>query len=158
MHLHVGGFQFLARAQESEQRRRGQAEESAAGERVFRDFAEQAHAAGLGVVGDLGDGHAPLDAGVDVVAEVLADGGQFVPHLDAVLLQDVGAADAGQFEICGVLTAPAERMTSRPARASVAWPATSYSTPTQRLPSSSTRNMCASVSTRRFARCIAGRR
>ena len=42
--------------------------------------------------------HAPGDAGVDVVAEVLADRRQGVPHGDAVRFQDLGVADAGKLE------------------------------------------------------------
>ena len=38
------------------------------------------------VVGDVGVLHAPDDAHVDVIAEILADGGQRVLHRDAVLL------------------------------------------------------------------------
>ena len=50
------------------------------------------------IVGDVGHLQAPDDAGVDMVAEVLADGLQLVLHLDAVLLQQLRLADAGEFE------------------------------------------------------------
>ena len=98
MHLDVGCRQFRPGLEEGQQRRRGQAHEAAAGRQVLHHLGDGAQAARHVVVGDVGHLQAPDDAGVDVVAEILAHRLQLVLHLDAVLLQQLGLADAGEFE------------------------------------------------------------
>ena len=103
---------------EGDQRRRRQAEEAAAGCEVFERLGNRADAARLGVVGDARVLHAPDDARVDVVAKILAHRRQRVGHLDAVRLQDFRAGRCPTVPAAaGVAMAPAERMTSRLARA-----------------------------------------
>ena len=98
MHLHVGRLEFGPGLQEAEQRRRGQAHEAAAGGEVLHHLRHGADAARHVVVGDAGDLQPPDDAGVDMVAEVLADRFQLVLHLDAVLLQQFRLTDARELE------------------------------------------------------------
>ena len=98
MHLHVGRGQLGARLQEGEQRRRGQAHEAAAGRQVLHHLRHGAEAACHVVVGDVRHLQAPDDAGVDMVAEILADRLQLMLDLDAMLFQERGLADAGEFE------------------------------------------------------------
>jgi hypothetical protein len=96
--MHVGRFELRPRLEKGEQGRRGQAHETAAGCQVLHHLGDGADAARHVIVGDARVLHFPDDAGVDVVAEVLADGAQLVLHLDAVLLQQLGPADAGQLQ------------------------------------------------------------
>ena len=98
MHLHVGRRELGPRLEEGEQRRRRQAHEAAARGEVLHHLRHGAYAARHVVVGDARVLHLPDDAGVDVVAEILAHRLQLVLHLDAVLLQELGLADAGEFE------------------------------------------------------------
>ena len=98
MHLDVGRGELRPRAQEGEQGRRRQAHEAAAGGDVLQELGRGTQPARHVVVGDLGVFHLPDDAGVDMVAEILADRRQLVLHLDAVLLQDLRPADARQLE------------------------------------------------------------
>jgi hypothetical protein len=60
--------------------------------------------------------------------------------------------------VCGELTAPPERMTSRLAFAVLRWPSWTYSTPTAFLPSKRMRAVSAFTSTFRFGRFSAGTR
>jgi hypothetical protein len=62
--------------------------------------------------GGLGD-----DGDLVVVLEVCADAGEVDEEWDVVFLELGGGADAGELEELGVLKAPAERITSRVARA-----------------------------------------
>ena len=96
MHLDIGRCEFRARLQEGQQRRRGQAEEAAAKGEIFCHLPDEIEAARPLVVGDAGGDDPPLDAGVDVVAKVLADGRQIVGDLDPVAAQQLGPTDAGE--------------------------------------------------------------
>ncbi len=60
--------------------------------------------------------------------------------------------------ICGDEIAPPERITSLPARTDFSWPSCSYSTPTARLPSNSTRVIRQPDRRVRFGRFSAGSR
>ena len=76
----------------------GRPEEAAAGRQVARRLTDQAEPARALVVRHPRRPDPPLHAPVDVVAEVLADRGQRVPHRNAVRPQHLRRADAGQFE------------------------------------------------------------
>ena len=119
VHLDVGRRKFRPRLEKGDQRRRRQAEETAACCSILERLSNRAEAAGLGVVGNPWLLHAPDDARVDMVAEILADRRQRVGNLDAVRLENLRPADADSSSSCGVAMAPADRMTSRVARASI---------------------------------------
>jgi hypothetical protein len=50
------------------------------------------------VVGQARVFYAPDDAGIEVIAKIFAHRRQSVPHFDAEFLQDLGIADAGEFQ------------------------------------------------------------
>ncbi len=98
VHLDVGRGELGARLEERQHRRRRQAEEAAAGGHVFQGLPDRAQPARHVIVGQALVRHAPGDARIDVVAEVLAHRRQGVANLDAMRFQDLRFADAGELQ------------------------------------------------------------